>query len=429
MDNLDRYRICTAKADWQGICEINGVSFAPIAARKELSVLSDYLEPDEVVFALAFGVIGQSVTSNAFDFGLNSWVVALTSERFLFLDAAMLTSSVDSQSVRLNKVQAISASQGLALGKIAIDLGSRMITINNCTKDSVKAMADLANRWLRELEGGTRVPEPSDETRRLVAAAQENRLQWQESDEEQEETVSCVAASLVTFFLGEIGLNDFIWGHWWCGAIKFALNLLGWRLYANGHYVPFFFIVLLLAVWVFLDLLRIIDGSFFNGRRPAEMPNALAKVLKVVFIANLVIAALLLLFAFSDLRKRDNGKQVSVMGLVAAYDSNKLAAERRFDGPRFTISGAVRSIDKSFWGTHTVLFEGLGPLNIWNLGSNVQEVKLTFSEKDGEGLLNVRRGDAIEASCIGRGLSLGTFSADKCRLKAIHRRSTQRQSF
>ena len=117
------------------------------------------------------------------------------------------------------------------------------------------------------------------------------------------------------------------------------------------------------------------------------------------------------------------------MGLVAAYDSNKLAAERRFDGPRFTISGAVRSIDKSFWGSHTVLFEGLGPLNIWNLGSNVQEVKLTFSEKEGEGLLNVRRGDVIEASCIGRGLSLGTFSADKCRLKAIHRRSTQRQSF
>ena len=67
----------------------------------------------------------------------------------------MISRSVDTQNVRLEQVQAVSASQGLILGKIQVDLGGRAIIIDNCQKATVKVMADLANKWLRELKKQT----------------------------------------------------------------------------------------------------------------------------------------------------------------------------------------------------------------------------------------------------------------------------------
>ena len=118
-----------------------------------MNVLPNYLEEDEVVFALTSGMMSQTETSNSFDFGSNTWLVALTNERFLFLDHAMLSSSVDTQSIRHDHVQAVSASQGWLLGKIMVDLGSRMLVIDNCQKATVPVIADLANKWLKELGG------------------------------------------------------------------------------------------------------------------------------------------------------------------------------------------------------------------------------------------------------------------------------------
>lgn len=115
-------------------------------------MLANYLEEDEIVFALTSGIMVQTETSNSFDFGANTWLVALTSERFLFLDCAMMTSSVDTQSIRHDKVQAVSASQGWVLGKIMVDLGSRVLVIDNCQKATVSVVADLANKWLKELQ-------------------------------------------------------------------------------------------------------------------------------------------------------------------------------------------------------------------------------------------------------------------------------------
>ena len=158
MVDFNRYKIATEKRDWRAICEINGVSFDVLGTQKELAVLQNYLEPGEIVFALASGLMKQTVTSNVLDFGANTWLAVLTSERFLFLDAALLTSSVDTQSIRLKNVQAISASQGFIFGKIMIDLGSRIVEVDNCTKESVKIMAELGNRWIKELENGFVLP-------------------------------------------------------------------------------------------------------------------------------------------------------------------------------------------------------------------------------------------------------------------------------
>ena len=152
MENFEKYRQKTLSKDWAGICELNGVEFDTFGTKKELKVLGDYLENGEVVFALTSGVMEQTETSNSFDFGTNTWLVALTNERILLLDCAMLTSSVDTQSIRLERVQAVSSSQGWVFGKIMIDLGSRMAVLDNSIKATVSVFADLANKLLREME-------------------------------------------------------------------------------------------------------------------------------------------------------------------------------------------------------------------------------------------------------------------------------------
>ena len=70
MQDYNRYKIKTENADWQGICEMNGIRFDSFGTRKELEALPEYLEPGEVVFALASGFMKQTITSNTFDGGL-----------------------------------------------------------------------------------------------------------------------------------------------------------------------------------------------------------------------------------------------------------------------------------------------------------------------------------------------------------------------
>lgn len=153
--NFTQYEQFTKAGDWQAICRLNNVNLEVLGARKELKVLSRYLEPGEVVFALTSGNMNQTLTSNSSDFGINTWLVVLTNERFLFLDCAMLSNSVDTQSIRHDRVQAVSASQGWVLGKIMVDLGARVVTIDNCQKATIAPIADLANKWLRHCEQRT----------------------------------------------------------------------------------------------------------------------------------------------------------------------------------------------------------------------------------------------------------------------------------
>lgn len=151
MENFEKYSVFTKEKNWKGICELNDVRLDSFGTKKELNVLAEHLEEGEVVFALTSGIMSQTNTSNSADFGSNTWLVVLTNERFLFLDCAVLTSSVDVQSIRHNHVQAVSSSQGWVLGKIMVDLGSRMLVIDNCQKATVSVISNLANKWLKEL--------------------------------------------------------------------------------------------------------------------------------------------------------------------------------------------------------------------------------------------------------------------------------------
>jgi hypothetical protein len=158
MDNFKKYSEFTNSQNWAGICELNGVPFDSFGTKKEIKILGNYLEPNEAVLALTSGIVKANENSNSSDFGTNTWLVVLTTERFLFLDCALLSSSVDTQTIRLDRVQAVSASQGWVLGKIMVDIGSRTIVIDNCVKATVPIIADLANKWLKELSQKKEIP-------------------------------------------------------------------------------------------------------------------------------------------------------------------------------------------------------------------------------------------------------------------------------
>jgi len=157
VNNIEKCKKLTQERDWAGLFELNGLEIDSFGTKKELSVLGDYLQKDEVVFALVSGIISQSETSTDFDFGAigaKNWISALTSERILCLDYAMLSSSINTQSIRLNQIQAVSASQGWFFGQITVDIGAGLIVIDNCEKPHVKVFAELANQLIRQKEEG-----------------------------------------------------------------------------------------------------------------------------------------------------------------------------------------------------------------------------------------------------------------------------------
>lgn len=426
MENYNKYKVATEKADWRGICELNGVHFDSFGTNKEFEALPKYLEPGEVVFALASGLMKQTDTSNFSDSGLNTWLVILTSERFLFMDAALLTSSIDTQSVRLDKVQAISASQGFLLGKISIDLGSRLIVVDNCEKDAVKVMADLANKWLREKEKGFVPPkENSDDS-----ISKENKTDLHERVNPpiaDIPKISRTSATIVAGLFGIVGLHDFNWGEKGCGFVKWGLFAFSFLLNKNDHFIISSLILAVLCFWVLVDLICICDGSFFKNKDSSPVAKGLSDFFVLVY---LVVAIKLLVsagFDFFDDRKKDTGKLASAREIVDTYNQNEAAADESFDGKRFSIGGKVRSVEKNFWGEYIVKFEGLGAFNIFNLGNKVQEIELSFPKQQAKDMNTIRKGDAVVANCIGRGLFLGTYSADKCRVKGVYKKEQLRK--
>ncbi len=152
-DYYDHYSEYTKSHDWAAICTFNGVELSACAsnAKKALKVLPNFLTKDEVVFALISGVVEQTKTSSFFDSGPNQSLGVLTNGRFLFIESPMLASPVDTLSIRHDRVQAVSASQGWVLGKVMLDLGSRVLVIDQCIKGVASVFASLSNKWLKEL--------------------------------------------------------------------------------------------------------------------------------------------------------------------------------------------------------------------------------------------------------------------------------------
>ncbi|MDV7143879.1 SHOCT domain-containing protein [Tropicimonas sp. TH_r6] len=174
MDRFETYRALTEARDWPGICRLNGVELDNVGINRELDVLADFLEDGEVIFALTSGNMSQTDKSNSYDFGPNTWLVALTSERFLAIDHSMLTRSVAMHSIRHEWVEKVSAAQGWMLGKVIIDLRDHSVVIRVFQKASAPVFTELAGRWLATFrserrDAETATPSPIDQLEKLGA--------------------------------------------------------------------------------------------------------------------------------------------------------------------------------------------------------------------------------------------------------------------
>lgn len=161
MKNYEQYKILTDKRDWAGICELNGVDYrsSRFGSMKEMNALPNQLQAGEVVFGFTAGIMESNEDGNTTDLLPSTWLVVLTDRRFLFLDAALLTNSLDVHSILHKNVQGVLAAQGFIFGKLSIETGSRSTVIDNCDKKTVKIIGDLANDWLQALEERKALPQ------------------------------------------------------------------------------------------------------------------------------------------------------------------------------------------------------------------------------------------------------------------------------
>ncbi len=282
-------------------------------------------------------------------------------------------------------------------------------------------MADLANKWLREKENGFVPPKEYAEE----SNSKENKTDFHERVNPpiaDVPKISRTSATIVAGLFGVVGIHDFNWGENGRGFAKWGLFAFTFLLNKNDHYVISSLILAVLSFWVLSDLIAIENGSFFKNKESSPVAKGLNDFFALIYF---VVAIKLLVsagFDFFDERKKDTGKLASAREIVDTYNQNEAVAEETFEGKRFSIVGPVRGVEKDLWGDYVVKFEGLGGINIFNLGSKVTEIELTFPKKQAGKLNEVRKGDGIVANCIGRGLSRGTYSADKCSVKQIYKR-------
>lgn len=100
--------------------------------RKELAYLPQVLADGEQVLAFASGLMDG-----------NTWLIALTDRRIIFLDKGMIY-GLKQTSIDLDKVNAIGGHTGLLLGKITVEDGARQRLIDNVPKRSVLPFTNRA---------------------------------------------------------------------------------------------------------------------------------------------------------------------------------------------------------------------------------------------------------------------------------------------
>jgi hypothetical protein len=161
MKNYEQYKTLTEKRDWPAICSLNEVTYrsSRFGTMKEINFLPNQLQAGEVVFGFTAGTMASNQDGNSSDLLPSTWMVVLTDRRFLFLDAALLTNSLDVHSILHKNVQGVLVSQGFIFGKLSIETGSRSTLIDNCDKKTVKIIGDLANDWLQALEERKALPQ------------------------------------------------------------------------------------------------------------------------------------------------------------------------------------------------------------------------------------------------------------------------------
>jgi len=100
--------------------------------------------------------------------------------------------------------------------------------------------------------------------------------------------------------------------------------------------------------------------------------------------------------------------EVTARELAQAYDENTVAADTRFKGLRFRVSGVVTDINTDFMGDPVIVLRG---------GVNqFMEPQFGFDKKAAQALAQVRKGSTVTMECEGKGDVAKTPMSDDCEL-------------
>ena len=439
MSQFDVYKVKTENADWQGICSLNGIDFDSFWTKQEFTSLAKLLKPGESVLGFTAGMVRVTVSGKTTLLGKDSWLVALTDMRLLLVTTTPLKGTVKSKSIDIKKVSGMVASQNRALGQLVIVSNGGIVTIENSMVNTVKSIESLFNKikdivkpsettnqkeivpnteTLNSQEQAVQEPRQMKVQARKEPVANPFSDELDEYEEKAESDVNSVVAVLVAFFFGGVGVHDFVWGRGIFGIEKIAFTIAAWRSAANGHEIISALFVLGLTVWIFIDILRMLNGKYFKGRTYSRIPHFFRIVTFVMCGIGILFSVGSLLSEISDNSKKDYGGHIYHDEIVMAYNQNAAQAKVKYENRRFSIIGQVGSVEKNVWGDYLIKLES-GGLGYANPTNKVKEMDLYFSSRQSKEILRLQKGNRFAASCIGRGLTFGTYTAEKCILKHV----------
>lgn len=114
--------------------------------RKEISELPNLLRKDEIIKAITSGLTDG-----------NTWLIVCTTKRVLMIDKGMIY-GVKTIDIPLDRINSISHSKGLLLGKISITDGATTRTIENVSNSTVSFFADVVNKEIEMYKQSKNTP-------------------------------------------------------------------------------------------------------------------------------------------------------------------------------------------------------------------------------------------------------------------------------
>jgi len=108
--------------------------------KKEIKELPKILQDDEELLYLTSGILDG-----------NTWLIAATSERVIFLDKGMIY-GLKQLETPLDKINSISQSTGLIFGEISIWDGASKAVIKQCVKATVKPFVECVNNAIKQMK-------------------------------------------------------------------------------------------------------------------------------------------------------------------------------------------------------------------------------------------------------------------------------------
>ena len=423
--NVRQYEQRTLQHDWRGICQLNGIDFKSFWTGNEFNQLENLLAKGEIVFAFLAGNIQLTAKGKTSTLGKDTWLIVLTNFRIILLNASVIDKTLKSKSIRIEKISGMVATQKKALGELVVVVEGGVLSVVSCVANTALSFKSIYDQ-IRLTDNS--MPSPSKEKHAEKEEPAKNKSMTNPFGEEFDDSqpqlddsqsgASATKASLTALLLGHIGVHDFVWGKAIFGVVKIAFAIAAWRTSGTGHEILSALITLGISIWVFFDILKIFSGRFFRGTPFVSATNATRYTVLVLSVMSAVFCTGNLLSEISDDAKKDLGGLVYQEDVINAYNQNSALAKKSFENRRFSIIGQVGSVEKTIWGNYTVTLEGSG-LGYANSQNRIKTMELEFSNRQSKELLRLTKGNRFAASCIGRGLVWGKYSADKCVLKHV----------